>query len=110
MAIPSLATLITFSLYTASTPDHFLAPAVAFVALTLFDKLRQGMNILPHSISYSIEVRMTFVVTLVCSEWARFCWWFDFTGVLCFLLSGYILLIHDGLDIIIGSDVIGGLE
>ena len=59
-AMPVLSTFITFSIYTANQPDHFLAPTVAFVSLTLFDRLRNGLNHLPHSIVYVVEVSLVF--------------------------------------------------
>lgn len=55
-AVPTLITLIVFTLYTATQPDHYLTPTVAFVSLSLFDKMKDGLNHLPHSIAYCIEV------------------------------------------------------
>lgn len=55
-AMPILATIITFAIYVVNQPEHYLAPTVAFVALTLFDRVKNGLNHVPHSIAYVIEV------------------------------------------------------
>lgn len=69
-ALPVLATLITFAIYTANQPQHFLAPSVAFVALTLFDHVKNGLNHVPHSIAFIIEVsrRLLHIPIAVCIQ------------------------------------------
>ena len=48
--------VVIFAIYTASQPDHTLSPGVAFVSLTLLNSLRNGLNHIPHSISFAVEV------------------------------------------------------
>ncbi|KAF6018306.1 hypothetical protein EB796_023392 [Bugula neritina] len=52
--LPIVVTLVTFSIYTATQPDHRLRPSVAFVAFTLFNQLKAPLDRLPKSISFLI--------------------------------------------------------
>ncbi|XP_067934559.1 ATP-binding cassette sub-family C member 2-like [Watersipora subatra] len=58
--IPILVTIVVFSIYTATTPDHILTPSVAFVSLSLINILRDGLNHVPHSIAFIVECLVSY--------------------------------------------------
>ena len=52
----SQVSVTVFVAYVYSTEDHYLAPSIAFVAMSLIDNLRGSMGTVPHLISHFIKV------------------------------------------------------
>ena len=52
----SQVSVTVFVAYVYSMEDHYLAPSIAFVAMSLIDNLRGSMGTVPHLISHFIKV------------------------------------------------------
>ncbi|KAL8566369.1 hypothetical protein ACOMHN_049327 [Nucella lapillus] len=57
---PYVVSITVFMMYVYLSEDHYLAPSVAFLAISVLDKLKNNMGTVPHIISHMIKVVVSF--------------------------------------------------
>ncbi|KAK7496233.1 hypothetical protein BaRGS_00012643, partial [Batillaria attramentaria] len=61
---PYLVSVVVFMSYIYNSDNHYLAPSVAFVALSLINILREAMGCMPHIISCFVKVDIARLLSL----------------------------------------------